>query len=470
MRKIKLIIMAGLMICGLSGCEFKQMFVNPEDAYKLSELSDNELIDDSYYVKDSAAFYELYQPEGENVSSRSNRQEDDRIFWLNKDESLIPALYQNEIIAYPSEDTTLSEINMERFKDVGWSIGLYGGYIDEDGYLCYSVKQNCIVDSEAFEVLSDAPSDSIRIVSINDEPVSEDMLDSSGIILGLEENGTYQFNYYSGTKYGTSLITADYKFLQSYEIYSIEKAYTTKNGYLAIYMPEDAQSGYYYLNGYGVFKYYAFKKGESDIAQENMNEPYYLTESEKISAYAQQYFFNVSMKTKNVGVSVYYDMADYTEDDILVIATSPNGTDYTMTNTSNSARLMLEEAMAGRWTVSILPKDLKITDVVAESTQMEDDAQEEVSSFYVGKDKTGVVFYVEYSGKGSVWGIVENEQGEAVMLEEGNEDGMLVAAYSYLPKGTYTMTVYHYNDTKIVNMDYTNDSRIKTEEVLVIEE
>lgn len=222
--------MAGILIGSailLSGCGTDKIFVNEEDAYKIVNLSDRELENDKYYVKTGADFNVVYRPNG-TATAKTQMQSDSRLFWTMEDDSLIPTLYKNEVIAYQSENTQLTDITLERFKDIGYSIGLYGGVMSSDGYIDYNIQSQIVENCSAYDILYNAPSKQIRLATINDEPVTDDMLDSSGTIKGLDQNGTYDIGFYSGTKYMTATMSADVHFYQSYEISQIEKAGTTK--------------------------------------------------------------------------------------------------------------------------------------------------------------------------------------------------------------------------------------------------
>lgn len=467
-----MLMMAGLFLCSaivLSGCDTKKIFVNKEDAYKLVDLTDKELINDTYYVKTGADFNAVYLPDG-TAQSITTVQSDNRLLWTMQDESLIPILYQNEIIAYQSEDTELDNITIERFKDIGYSFGLYGGVMSTDGYIDYNLTSQLIENSSAYDQLFGAPSQNIRIAYINDEPVTKDMLDSSGTIAGLEENGVYEIGFYSGTKYMTATMNADTHFFQSYEITQIDKANTTKNGYLAISMTKDAKSGYYMINGSGIYKYYAFEKNTQNIADVDMNEPYYKTEDEKIAAYSQQYMVSVQTKTTNVAFNMEYDTEEYQDDEITCILVSPDGTTYSMVPQNGIASIELAEVMAGRWTINVSPKDLIIKDIKAESTAATADASTETKSFYIGEDDENIQFYANYEGDGDVWGIVENENGETQELVVNANDHVLTTTYSYLAAGTYTVTIYHYKDTKIGEIGYQVDTDNEEHEIITIGE
>ena len=79
-----------------------------------------------------------------------------------------------------------------------------------------------------------------------------------------------------------------------------------------------------------------------------------------------------------------------------------------------------------------------------------------------------IQFYAQYEGEGDVWGIVENESGESQELDVDTQNHELTTTYSYLAAGTYTMTIYHYKDTKIGEMGYQVDTDNEEHEIITI--
>lgn len=452
-----------------SGCGKKEIFINEDAKYELTALTDKELEDDIYYVKDGADFYEAHKANG-TASGIVNEPSSKRVLWLNKDMTLVPSLYKDELIAYPSEKTRLDSIKLERLSEVGWSFGFYGGYIDEDGYICYSIRDNCIEGSDAYEKIEGRKSDSIRIVSINDTPVTADSINDAGIITGLEKGGQYVVGLYSGTYYGTVTLTADHFFLESYEVMTISKAFDTKNGYLAIYMNEDFKSGWYCINGSGIFKYYAYEKGEASDEETDMNIEYYETMAETMDAYSQQYVASVTKKTENVRFSVFYETDVYQDEEVIAVLTSPDGTQYGMTAENGEAYTEISEVIAGRWKISIMPQDLAITNVKTESTKINPDAVSEEKEFVITEDDANIRFFATYEGDGEVWGIIENQNGESRVLDVDIKNRTLSTTYSYMPAGTYKVSIYHYADTKVTDIGYGLDESKVDEEIITVTE
>lgn len=469
MKKISSIFIVVFLCTLISGCSKKQIFVKYEDQYKLQAVDNKKLENDVYYIKEGADFYEAYMPNG-TASGTVEKPVESRLLWMNEDESLVPTLYKNEIVAFSSENLEEKNPKLERFKDIGWSLGMYGGYIDDDGYLCYTLNRNIIKESDSYEKLSQKKSKEIRIVSINDEPVSEKTINNAGMIVGLEKNAIYSVGYYVGTYFGTTDIKADYNFFQSYEVLQTEKVSNTKNGYVAIYMLSDLKNGWYCINGKGLFKYFDYKKGMADDAEQKMDEPYYETLSEKRNVYSQQYVVSVETTTENVRFSVQYNTDVYEDADINAVLISPDNKEYGMTAENGEAYTEIDKVIAGRWEIAITPQDLEILNVSADSTSPDADTTCEEKEFTLNEDNSNIQFYVLYEGDGTIWGSVENQNGETRIFDIDTSDHKLSTTYAYIPAGKYKVSVYHYTDTRITDVGYGLDAENMEEEIIKVTE
>lgn len=471
-RLLPLFLAMCMIVPLLTGCTAKKIFVTEEDLYSLISYSDSELKLDTYYVKNGAKFYETYTPEGD-TSTLLSQYSKDNYFWLQKDMSLIPSLYKDEIIAYSSQkETDLKDIPIKRYYDVGYSVGIYAGKFDQNGYYCITLSENVIKDSSAYNALSKASSKDIRIVEVNGKPIDPNMINDGGVFSGLSQGDSFEIGYYAGTFYETALMEADYYFLQSYETTSIDKVSSTKNGYLALTLPTDAKSGYYQIDGSGLFKYYAYERGEQVDSETDMNENYYKAGENTEYANAQQFSLNVGSKTPNVSFSIKYDTLSAKEEDISFTLVSPDKKTYEITHKEGSASIDMAVVMAGKWHIYAYPKSLEVLSIDINSAQQNADAKKETFTFTVDESAENIEFYCEYDGTGEIWGTISNSQGEAEGLESIRKNGKLYLGYTYgyLSPGTYTMTIYHFMDTAIVETGTRENTSNMEEEVIYIED
>lgn len=467
MKRIwKTLLLIGITTSLFTGCGFKKIIQEKGSEYKLTELKDTQLEEGKYYVKDSTTFYEVHETEKNNYAASSTKKVDTkRLLWTTLDDSLIPSMYEDGLIAYKTKDSVLEDINIERFKDIGWSIGVQGAEIDADGYVLISFTSDSVKDSDFYNQLLDYKNYDIRIVSINGEPIKDSFDGISGTITGLERNKTYTMELYVGSQYMTLDITADIHYYQSFEMYYVESSIDTKNGYLAIEMPDGINSGFYNINGAGLFKYYNTPKGQTDVSQD-MNVVYYENEADAITANSQAYVVGIEQLTESVEFTVEYATDIYTDDDIIIYLTSPDGTSYQMVPIAGYAITDIENAIAGRWTINIMPKDLEIINVTAEALDVFEDAIKENYTLEL-EEGTNVKITCAIEGEGDVWGTISDESGNA--YEFTQNEGAVTTIINYVSGGTYQVNIYHYADTNISEPEVSTDEDAESTDVIVVE-
>ena len=483
LKNKKIIFLLAASLCFLSGCKDIQIFEKEVDPNKQLELSDDEIETDKYYIKNGTKFVEVYQPKG-NIKGSMNALKKDRVFYFVEsfgDENKVPEHYRGEIIAYASNKSSLEEINLERFKDLGYSIGIYEGRIENDGYYHVNLEnQGKVENSELFLAMAETQSTDIRIKSINGVPVSEEMIDkNTGVFLGLSPMESYKIEFFSGTYYYEAEVKADTHFLQSYEIYSFgESNFTdTLNGYMAFETPENLKSGWYFVNGNGLFKYYNFIKGEKNIKEVEMNENYYTSEEEMIAACSSEYFFEVKEKSSNLEVKIREDNL-YSYKDITAYIYSPDKTRYGMIydEEEKALKTTIKEAMAGKWKINVIPKNVVMNniEVNALETVSELTLVEQTLSFDQAEDN--LRFCIDYEGEGTVNGTIITPSGETFVMEEEDtiqsNNGIyytkLIYDFIYVEPGNYAVRIYHHPTETKIGTPYTEKAGGNSKDVIII--
>jgi len=468
-RKVLALAIATLVASTLfMGCsEDNRIFEKESNAYELVALSQDELENNTYYVKDKTTFYATHKASG-NFSNIPSKVDSSRLKYLADDLSLVPTLYKGEVIAYPTTQTSLEDITLERLKDLGWSFGITGMYTNSDGYICFDTKQNIITGSNAEGIFKTSEANLIRIATINDKPVSEDSLTSAGTVNGLEEKTTYQVNLYSGSKYGTVNLKSDVHYFQSFEIFKIDEAKDTQNGYLSISMPDDLKSGYYIINGVGMFKYLAIEKGE-DESSIDMNEAYYKSEAEAVSAYSQQYFISIPETTNDIRFCVDYEESE--DQEVAAYLTAPDGTVTEMYCDTGMAAVSMEQAMNGKWTINITPKDVVVNNVYVEGFETYTEGTEVDYTVVMDEGTQNVRLKVTYEGEGDVWGTVTAEDGSARVFINDTKNKCVYVDFDYMDAGTYAVALYHHTDTQLAeDIEVGDVEENLDEEVIIIQE
>ena len=484
MKKVYMAITSIIIAICLTGCQNVQIFEHKEKL-EFKEYKENELQNGVYYVKNGTSFAPVYDLETKSFKGVSKKIIQSRVAWLTNDSFMIPEHYAGEIIAYKSQEANLINVVLERFEDMGYSLGIYGGTLGEDGYYHMSVKENTIAGSEVQAKLSKAYSDEIRIVSIGNTPISDVIDQGSGIITQLGENKTYTMEFYAGTQFYRDNFTADTHFLRPFELYNYNSDYIkdTTHGYMSFNTPADLKSGYYYLNGAGFFIYHDYEKGNAP-ENENYNIGYYANIEEARASYSQQYNVNVPVTTKDMIIEVSYGKAsDIYDLDIVAegFVTAPDGTEYDMEvdNIEKKMTLSLELAQAGDWTVNIIPKSLEVLEVNVISNNIYEETTCFEQEFVIEEDRTFQQFYAEIEGNFDipVRGTIVNSEGITYSFEEGTYKDKnnqykryLVCNLPYMKAGTYTVKIYYYKSTNSVRNLSLSQYDDTASDVYVIEE
>ncbi len=473
LRCAALLFLAAQMIF-LSGCDI-QIFERKKDPYEIILYKKDQLENEVFYIKDATNFRRLYMGNG-TASGVTNEPSNDRLLWFMRNKVLLPTLYGNEIIAYPSAETSLTDIVVERYEDIGYSFGLHGARWDEDG-ITVDVKANCIEGTSMYSVMSRVGTNSVKIIKINGAPVTASMVNQSGVFTGLQQDGVYNVGFYAGSRYMEKDITADIWFLRSYEVFSIDRADSTANGYLSLEFPDDWKDGYYLVNGTGMCIYY--QNAKADVTgEEDMNVPYYSSESEQMAVFSQQYVKELQYLSSDVTFTIEYSTKSLLDgQEAKAYLTSPQGDRLTfLKGAANKSAgtgtltISLKEAGPGKWMINAYPKNIDILDVTMDSNESSNDNKQEIFRFHFDDPVENTIFYVSYVGAGNISAMLINAEGETYNFGMNNREGRLEYNVSWMPEGDYDIYVYHLTDTAIDKVDYEEDEEQYETEIIVVGE
>ena len=474
MRKIRIFALIASMMFALCGCGNVEIFITPEPNYAV-EISDSELEQNLYYVKNGTRFAKVYLPQG-NVTSKTQTVKSSRVLYFMGDEQKVPVHYKGELVAYSSAKANLTEVTLERFKDMGFSIGIYGGSVESDGYY-HMTNKNVAKGSEAEDLFNKVASTEIRIATIGGEPISKYVDKGSGIITNLTKDSTYLIEFYAGTYFYRQSFVADTHFLRAFEVYSYgkDKISDTTHGYMCFNTPEDLKTGWYLINGQGLFQYHANIRGES-VELENLNEGYYASQEEMISAFSKQYNVSVPIATKDLKIKVAYGETEQ-EEEITGYVVAPDGTVYDMNQDMAKDELTLALAVAGvgDWSVYIYPKTLNVLSVNVENDTIMEETSLCEQEFTLEEDAEYQLFYADVIGGTDVYGSVIGPNGVTYSLilkevkdDRGNKSHYLYYRLPYAKAGTYTVRIYYYQSkTSIENISMSPYQNTDTEIIII---
>lgn len=189
-----------------------------------------------------------------------------RSIWISseKDEE-IPTVTSKNALLYISNTKVPEEIVFERFADYGYSIGISNMEPDGGGhyYITYAetneddYKYSVDMKSEAAQVTQFDTIDRLFLDKVGGMEVNEETVSEGGTVLGLAKDESYICEFYTGTFYQDFKLAANihsFGKLERFVCYDYEFLHANC---IRIEIPEWFKSGYYFVQGVGLFRYVA---------------------------------------------------------------------------------------------------------------------------------------------------------------------------------------------------------------------
>lgn len=197
-----------------------------------------------------------------------------RSIWISSDtDDSIPTVTKDDLLIYVSSTAVPNGIIFERFADYGYSIGLSnmikdgGGHyyieyatVDEDDYKYY-----LDMNSDASQLSSLEAIEKLYLDKVGSTKVRENNVSDGGTVLGLTKDKSYVCEFYTGTYYQDFKLTANIHTFSSLERFTSFEYEFMHSNFIVISIPDYFKSGYYFVNGVGLFRYVA----SSDVATYN---------------------------------------------------------------------------------------------------------------------------------------------------------------------------------------------------------
>lgn len=187
-----------------------------------------------------------------------------RSIWVSpKDDKNIPTMTSYDKLIYVSSTEVPEEIIFERFADYGYTIGVSN--LMEDGGGHYYIKFSD-ADNDDYKYFIDMNSDAkvlselqsitkLYLDQAGDVKVNEDSVSDGGTVDGLPKDKTITCEFYTGTYYQDFNLTADIHSFGSMERFISHDYEFMHSNFIVIDIPEYLKSGYYFVNGVGLFRY-----------------------------------------------------------------------------------------------------------------------------------------------------------------------------------------------------------------------
>lgn len=251
--KVTIILFSMVILAALSGCQLIKS--DKTDEKKVTAIK-RENLDEGYYILKGEDKYYPISNYGLTFSTIVTKPNSKRVAWWTDGDKLIPTLKKGvDRLVYFSKSQRLSLFSLEEMEDYGYSIGIKDISYDDNLHEYYFNPYDTEESSNAGQYSNAFDTSSVYISNINDATNIETYVSRSGTLLGLEKNKGYDLGIYYGTVYKQITLIADTRIMASYKVYSINKFTLTKNGYQVLEIPEELPSGYYCVDGLGLFYY-----------------------------------------------------------------------------------------------------------------------------------------------------------------------------------------------------------------------
>ena len=183
--------------------------------------------------------------------------------WIPLDsDSSIPTLTRSDKLLFVSKKEVPDTFDFMRMYENGYSIGITSLVADASNhyYIAYAnaseddYKQYVNTKSDAKDLggllIEKLYLDKVGGMTINSEDVSE-----GGIVTGLTKGEQYVCEFYTGTYYQDYLLTASEHTFTEFEDFTCYGYEFLHSNCISIDIPDWLCSGYYYINGIGLFRF-----------------------------------------------------------------------------------------------------------------------------------------------------------------------------------------------------------------------
>lgn len=284
MKRIAILFLIANMLM-LAACGSSEEEEVDTSVIALAEGSDysflNGMEDGNIYVLHNDNTFEpiIFNNATFNYGSLPSSPNPNRIIWFKEDFKDIPTLHARDgdkLVLY-STSSVNEKIGLERFEDIGVSVGLCHLKISASGKCTCStrVDDKCSYPgSDADAILnfinSNVIIDSIQGIPIRQKPekVEEEnqvtydgsknkSITKYGTITGLLEDNYYDLLIYDGTIKNTIKLKSDVHIMGSCQIFSGMNFHFLDDYIIEYELPQGLHTGYYNIQGMGLFRYIA---------------------------------------------------------------------------------------------------------------------------------------------------------------------------------------------------------------------
>lgn len=229
-----------VMTTALVGCGSKseENVVSVNGPYSIDQIQSGLFImtkDGEFYTPDTS---------GQNFTNEVTSSDPRRIIYSYEDNKVIPTLYADDKLVYFTTDSIPSNFGVEKFRDVGYTFGLYGISKSSGGEYTFT-EADFIPDSTIEQSFNGyiSNNDIATILTVDGKAVDVDNFSVAGTYKCDKKDQKVKIAFMKGTFYSEVEAFADEHVWYSAETSNVLSYETTKNGFIVLQLPDGLNNG-----------------------------------------------------------------------------------------------------------------------------------------------------------------------------------------------------------------------------------
>lgn len=217
-----------------------------------------QLVTGSFYVLHEGKYYPVFSYAsnydfGDETKDYIAPRDQKQMYYSADNEVNIPTLFlaQGDTLVYYDTENVLDYIKWERYKDLGYTIGLYNiqqAEYSKRAYIDLEEDEGCIISGSALEdINADSLASLVSLMKIGNVDIAGDLV-QNGLIHGATAGENYDLEVYDGTNYNHYIATADMHAFEAYELFASTEIKALQEFAWEIKVPDYFVDGYYKVN------------------------------------------------------------------------------------------------------------------------------------------------------------------------------------------------------------------------------
>lgn len=236
----------------LAGCGSNK----EDDAVSANGAIKKDQIESGLYIMTKNGDFYAPNTDGQNFDSEVTSGDARRIIYSNEDSKYIPTMYVDDKIVYFTSGAIPTNFGVEKFRDAGYTFGLYGIGKNSGGEYTFSSSSfipGSTLESSFNGYLDD--SDVATLLTVDGKEIAVDDLSVAGTFKCEKKDQKVKIAFMKGTYYNEVESYADEHVWYSAETASVLSYETTKNGFIVLNLPDGLKDGdYISVMGTGLMK------------------------------------------------------------------------------------------------------------------------------------------------------------------------------------------------------------------------